>query len=171
MTTHQERSICHKATHLTECHRDHFTLSSRGPSINTHCYHSPGLWPLQFSLQCFPHSVHSSSHKGPCSPSFLLSVSLYLLFFLLFSHPVDTPTSKMIQVSTTMVSSAKNIICVKGRDEHSERTDRLSSHMKRKITEISNRISDISWFSLARRHLLAGKKKVYFKTIKYDSVL
>lgn len=49
--------------------------------------------------------------------------------------------------------------------------EHASPHILKKIIiEISNRISDISWFSLACCHLLADKS-FYFKTIKYDSVL
>lgn len=67
------------------------------------------------------------------SPSHLMrnltcpSSTLSLCISFLVSHPADRPTSKITQVSTSVESSAKNIICAKWSDECSERTGCLSS--------------------------------------------
>lgn len=127
----------------------------------------PWLRPLKLSFQCFSSSVPFTPHKEPWSLPLLLSDALY---FLKISHPVHRPASKIIQVSTSMVSSAKSIICAKWSDECSERTDCLSSHIKKKNNWNLKRNW---WYQLVFfgfRHLLVDKK-VYFKTIKYWSVL
>ena len=130
MITHHERSICQKviATHLTGVRETTLARALQG----TQCKHTQLVLPW-LSLCSFLSNVfqtQSPSHliRNLAHPLFY-SVSLY---FVLVSHPVDRPTSKITQVSTSVESSAKNIICAKWSDECSERTGCLSSRTTKK---------------------------------------